>query len=86
MSGENWTTFTRRTNDPKLSYIERRLDLMGVPHRRGTCSSWQAPILEVPSHREQECWDMLSSKMSVDGKLQVLDDIRDDHPMFKEGS
>jgi hypothetical protein len=30
----NWVMFTKRTNNPKLEYLERRLDQLNIPHRR----------------------------------------------------
>ena len=73
-----WTTFTRRTNDPKLAYLERLLDRMGIPHRRRGFS-WHAPITEVPKNRLEEAWDVLETLIGG----ATLDDIPDDHSMFK---
>ena len=44
----DWETLCRRTEDPKLRFIELVLDRMGIPHRRNG-SSFHAPILEVRS-------------------------------------
>jgi hypothetical protein len=43
-----WVTLCRRTEDPKLTYIEAKLTEMQIPHRRHG-ESWHAPILEVPA-------------------------------------
>lgn len=43
----DWAALTRRTNDPKLAWIEQRLTERGISfQRRG--DSFHAPILEVP--------------------------------------
>lgn len=75
----NWTKLTRRTEDPKLRYIEYRLDLMGIPHQRNG-ESFHAPILEVPYEHHQRAWDLLSETTLVDG--EVLDNLDDRHPAF----
>jgi hypothetical protein len=73
-----WVTFTRRTEDPKLRYIEKRLDEMGIPHRRNG-ASMHAPILQVPQEREADAWALLNQKI---GGVE-LDEIPDSHPMFQ---
>jgi len=75
--GFRWETFCKRTEDPKLSYIERMLDARGIPHRRNG-ESWHAPILEVPEQHLAAAWEMLGE--DVDGRR--LDDIPDDDLMF----
>ena len=72
-----WQSFCRRTNDPKLAYIESLLTERGIPHRRNG-ESWHAPILEVPEAHMDEAWALLG--MVIDGRQ--LDDIEDDDPMF----
>lgn len=67
----NWTLFTKRTNDPKLSWLEDRLNDVGIPHRRSG-RSFHAPILEVPAEYLEEAWDI----------LDPVDDIEDDDPQF----
>ena len=74
---KSWTLFTKRTNDPKLSYIEYRLDELGVPHRRNG-ESFHAPILEVPEEYLKVAWKLLDERH---GRYR-LDDVRDDHPKF----
>lgn len=71
--------FTKRTDDPKLAYIERWLDRLGIAHRRAG-HSWHAPILQVDAARLDEAWALLSQE--VDGRS--FDDIPDDDDMFKE--
>lgn len=76
-----WETFCRRTEDPKLAFIERELTKRGIPHRRNG-RSFHAPILEVPTERSDEAWDMLSEDMFGDGRC--FDDIEDDDPVFED--
>ena len=75
----SWVTFTRRTEDPKLSHLEGLLDRLQIEHRRNG-NSLHAPILQVPEERLEEAWDLLS--MDYDGI--PYDDIEDDDPMFLE--
>lgn len=63
----NWTQFTKRTNDPKLSALESMLDDAGIPHRRHG-ESFHAPILQVPAERLDDAWQI----------LDPIDDIPDD--------
>lgn len=67
-----WVTLCRRTNDPKLKDIERRLDEMWVPHRRSG-ESFHAPILQVPS----ELYDLAETILTLE-----YDEIPDDDPRF----
>lgn len=69
-----WCIFTKRTNSPKLEWIERRLDAAGIIYRRGKERSFHAPFLYVDSARLRAAWDILSP----------VDDIEDDDPMFLE--
>jgi hypothetical protein len=71
MSGIKWAQFTKRTNDPKLKWLEEQLDLAGVPHRRNGCS-WHAPILEIDKCRLEDAWSI----------LDPVDDIPDSDPRF----
>lgn len=77
-----WTLFTKRTDDPKLGYIEWKLDERGIPHRRNG-SSFHAPILEVPAEHLDAAWALLNQPFDESGK--TLDDIDDDDPVFGEG-
>lgn len=78
-----WETFCKRTEDPKLNYIERLLDERGIPHRRNG-ESWHAPILEVPEEYGQQAWELLGLVIGQDeaGNDIRLDDVADDAPMF----
>lgn len=71
--------FTKRTNDPKLAWIERQLDLLNVPHRRNG-ESFHAPILEVSHFDIDKAETILSRRI---GRYTV-DDIRDDHPRWSQ--
>jgi hypothetical protein len=74
----NWVLFCKRTEDPKLAWIEHQLDLKGIPHRRNG-DSFHAPILEVPEDREEDAEEILTRRI---GRYTV-DDIRDDHPRWQ---
>jgi len=81
-----WVLFTKRTDDPKLAYIERRLDALGIPHRRNGYS-FHGPVLEVPEADEERAWEVLSERVDVSrggrAYTRQLDDIADDHPIFR---
>lgn len=81
MTEPNWVTFCRRTEDPKLAWIERELDRRGIAHRRNG-HSFHAPILQVPEEHYDACWQMLGEDVFGDG--QMLDEIPDDDPVFEE--
>lgn len=66
-----WERFTKRTEDPKLSWLERRLTEAGIPHRRNG-ASWHAPILEVAAERLDDAWEILTP----------VDDVDDDDPRW----
>lgn len=68
-----FTTFTRRTDDPKLRWLELKLKEAGIRHRRRG-ESWHAPILEVEAAKEDEAW----------GILDPVDDIPDDDPRWQD--
>lgn len=59
MSTINWKAITRRTDDPKLAWIERRLDEHNIPHMRSQVASWHAPILLVPEDRATQAGDLI---------------------------
>jgi hypothetical protein len=63
----------KRTDDPKLSWLESRLDAAHIPHRRNGFS-FHAPILEVASERLEQAWKILTP----------VDDIPDDDEVFVE--
>ena len=73
-----WEQLCRRTNDPKLSFIEARLDAMGIAHKREG-ESRDAPILRVDARRFEEAWALLSEDVAGMGEL---DEIPDDDPIF----
>jgi hypothetical protein len=73
-----WVLWCKRTNDPKLTWIERELDKLGIPHRRNG-ESFHAPILEVPKDRESEAEAILQRRVG----RYTIDDIRDDHPRWE---
>ena len=73
-----WVMFTKRTEDPKLAYLEHRLTELGIPHRRSG-DSWHAPIMEVLQQDEDRASELLSEKY---GRKKTLDDVRDDDPFF----
>ena len=66
--------FTRRTNDPKLGWLERRLVASGIASQRDG-KSFHAPILEVPEECLNAAWVILDE----------VDDVPDDDPMFVQG-
>ena len=68
---ENWVLFTKRTDDPKLAWLQRQLKAAGIPNRRNGWS-FHAPILEVPEEYEDAAWAILTP----------VDDIDDDDPRF----
>jgi hypothetical protein len=86
-----WVSFCRRTNDPKLAYIEHRLTEMKIPHRRNG-ESFHSPILEVPDDRHAEAYELLNEPFDEakagepadEHGLIRLDDVPDDDPAFEE--
>lgn len=66
-----WVMFTKRTDDPKLAWLERQLDAASIPHRRNG-HSFHAPILEVRLDDLERAWEILTP----------VDDIDDDDPRF----
>lgn len=63
--------FTKRTNDPKLSWLENQLDRAGIYHERAG-ESFHAPILYIDEAREDDAWAILNP----------VDNIPDDDPQF----
>jgi hypothetical protein len=72
-----WETVYRRSEDPKLAYLESRLDDLGIPHRRNG-HSWHAPILQVPEQHADAAWKLLNERIG----RRRLDEIDDDDPRF----
>lgn len=73
MTRNSWVTFTRRTNDPKLAWLERELKRNGIKSRRNG-ESWHAPILEVKERDLHAAWEI----------LLPIDDIADDDPRWEK--
>jgi hypothetical protein len=69
----DWVTFTKRTNDPKLSWLEDKLDEAMIPHKRDG-KSFHAPICKVPTCSYDKAMDILI----------LVDDIPDNDKMFEE--
>ncbi len=79
-------TLCKRTNDPKLAYIESLLTERGIYHRRSG-ESFHAPILEVSSNKAEDAWKVLNLQGRKDLNIPVrfgvdLDSIADDHHCF----
>jgi hypothetical protein len=66
-----FVTLTRRTNDPKLAYLEFLLDEAGIPSRRNGESA-HAPILEVDQRFIDDAWAL----------LDPIDNDNDDDPRY----
>lgn len=64
--------FTKRTEDPKLSWLEAQLSKAGIPSRRNG-HSFHAPILEVREQDLERAWEILTP----------VDDIPDDDPRWE---
>lgn len=77
--GRVWIDFTRRTGDPKLTWLQLQLEQMGIPSLREGYS-YHAPIMKVPDSKLDEAWNLLHQPVEED---KDLDDIPDDHPMFR---
>lgn len=73
-----FVTFTRRTNDPKLAYLEHRLTEANIPHRRNG-HSFHAPIMEVPEEFFDAAEDIL---LEPHGK-KCFDELSDKNPKFR---
>jgi len=69
----NYVTFTRRTNDPKLAWLQIELNKAGIPNRRNG-ESFHAPILEVEEEGLDAAWKILNP----------IDELPDDDPQFEE--
>jgi hypothetical protein len=66
-----WVMFTKRTEDPKLAWLERQLAEAGIPSRRNG-TSFHGPILEVHPADLDRAWEILTP----------VDDLEDDDPRF----
>ena len=74
----------KRTDYPKLGYVISRLNDLGIPCLLHGKSGHAAHILWVEKSRAREAWSLLAekSKATIGGKS--LDEIRDDHPCFRD--
>lgn len=68
-----WELLCKRTEDPKLAWLENQLTNAGIDHRRNG-DSFHAPILEVDAARIDDAWKILTP----------VDDVPDDDPMFAD--
>jgi hypothetical protein len=66
-----WVRFTKRTDDPKLAWLQDRLKESGIESRRNGYS-FHAPILEVKEEDFDAAWNI----------LRPVDDIDDDDEIF----
>ncbi|CAM6053495.1 unnamed protein product [Sphagnum tenellum] len=73
-----WVTFCKRTEDPKLAWIEHQLDLLGLPHKRDGSSFHASHVLKVLASDEEQANTVLMRRI---GRYTV-DDVRDDHPRW----
>ncbi len=85
-----WELLTKRTNEPKLNYIEYRLDEIGINYKRDG-ESFHAPCLYVDARHSARAWALLNEKWSKTGDIgpnqrgrTALDDIPDDDPRFNQ--
>ena len=68
-----WVQFTKRTNDPKLEWLQAALTKAGIANRRYGRSFW-APIMQVkPQDLER-----------ASAILDPVDDIPDNDPQFSK--
>jgi hypothetical protein len=77
-SPTGWEPLCRRTDDPKLAYIEEWLDLLGIPHRRNG-RSYHAPILEVAEEDHDRAYQAI---LMCPTRYGIFDDIPDNHYRF----
>lgn len=67
-----WLLFTKRTEDPKLAWLERQCSNRGLRVVRHGESA-HAPILYVHRDDHDKAWSILAP----------VDSVRDDHPRFR---
>ena len=79
-----WTLLCKRTEDPKLSWIERELNRRGIKHRRGGPSFHACFTLYVPEKQLDAADEFLQlpAPLKLRRHYKTIDDIPDDHPMF----
>ncbi len=73
-----WVLLLKRTDDPKFTYIKKRLEAMGIPTKVGGGSFHASKTLDVPEKYESKAWKLLNEKVG----RKTLDDIDDDDEMF----
>ena len=73
---DDWVTFTRRTNDPKLAWLQAQLAFVGIPSRRDG-ESFHAPILKVPTTQIADAWKVLTPHWD-----KLDDDDKAFHPPY----
>ena len=69
-----WVLFTKRTEEPKLCWLENKLSKARIQWRRRG-RSFHAPILEVHEEDLERAWKILTPR---------IDDMDDDSPMFRK--
>ena len=89
--GDTWATFTRRTDGPKLAFLEHLLRQRGIASRRQG-ASFHAEILQVPLSRLADAWALLNTPVGeltdvtgatgYESFIITLDDVPNDHIMF----
>lgn len=80
----SWVMVCKRTDDPKLAWIEEQLDVRGIPHKRGWPSFHADATLWVPKKGEGVVTEILLTP--APGRFRrwykVIDDMPDDHRLF----
>lgn len=71
VDSRNWVVLCKRTNDPKLSWLEKRLLEEGIVSSREGFS-FHAPVL----------WVRKEDEAAANAVLDPVDDIPDDDPQF----
>lgn len=83
----DWINLTRRTNDPKLSWLKNQLDSQSIPCRQNG-DSLHGPILQVPREFLAEAWDFLNipiGQLFIGTSTDITyDDLPDNHFLFSE--
>jgi len=82
-----WVTLCKRTEDPKLAYLEHVLTRCAIPHKR-MGESWHAPILCVPKAFETIANGVLAQPAKKVYGIRTrqgvsLDDVPDSHRDFR---
>lgn len=76
-------TLTRRTDGPKLAYLEKRLTEANVPFiREGHTGNH--PVLKVSAETEhyRAALDIIDEEVEFNGEMTPIDSLPNDHPMF----